>query len=150
MSTTLQIQNDTQTHRNSTNTNFKQQQRSLILIVEDDDEQRSFLKMLLDLYDVIVLEARTGEEAIDLIVGSRPDLVLINTELPGLDGFETTRLIRAIKSFDDMPIIFLSPETERVYRKKAFDVGGNYFHVTPIDLERLDHTLDNYLFNVAS
>lgn len=145
MNTALQTQNDSQPHRNPTNT-YSEPQRPLILIAENDEEKRELLKTLLDLYDVAVIEAQTGEEAMDLTVGTRPDLVLINTDLPGLDGFETTRLIRAIKSFDDMPIVFISHETERIYRKKAFDVGGNCFHIAPLDIERLDHILENYLF----
>ncbi|HEX8288413.1 MAG TPA: response regulator [Pyrinomonadaceae bacterium] len=145
MNTSLQIQNDSQTSLNTTSLYFEVP-RPLILIAESDEEKRELLKTLLDLYDVGVIEAQTGEEAMDVTVGARPDLVLINTDLPGLDGFETTRLIRAIKSFDDMPIVFISHETERIYRKKAFDVGGNCFHIAPLDLERLDHILENYLF----
>jgi CheY-like chemotaxis protein len=72
----------------------------------------------LDLYSVGVLEAENGEEAVDLIVRECPNLVLMNSALPGLDGYEAAQLIRSIRSFDRMPL----------------------------DFERLDGILENYLF----
>ena len=102
--------------------------------------------MLLDLYDIGVLEAENGEETIDLTVRECPDLVLINVELPKLDVYEAVRLIRNIKSFESMPVIFHSDETERAFRKRAFDVGGNGFHIAPLYIERLDLILENFLF----
>lgn len=128
---------------------FLEQKRPLVLIAETDENNRVQLKMLLDLYGVGVLEARDGEEAIDLTVRSRPDLVLINADLPLLDGFETTRLIRNIKAFDRVPIVFLSARTERALRKRAYAVGGDGFHIEPLDIDRLDLLLENFLFRAG-
>ena len=121
-------------------------ERLLVLIAENDRIVRAELKEFLDLYGVAVLEAENGEEAFDLTVRECPNLVLLNAELPELDGYEAARLIRSIKSFDRMPIIFLSGETERIFRKRAFDVGADSFHFAPLDFERLDHILENFLF----
>lgn len=125
---------------------FSEPKCPLVLIAEDDAAQRSELKMLLDLYGVRVLEALDGEQAIDLTVRECPNLILINAELPRLDGYEAARLIRSIKSFDRMPIIFLSGETERRFRKRAFAVGVDGFHIAPLDIDRLDSILENFLF----
>jgi DNA-binding response OmpR family regulator len=122
------------------------QKRPQVLIAEADGEIRSELKTLLDLYGIDVLEARDGEEMVDLTVRECPDLVLINVELPLLDGYEAARLIRNIKSFDRMPIIFLSDETDRAFRKRAFAAGGDSYHIAPLDFERLDSILENFLF----
>lgn len=118
----------------------------LVLIAENDEAERSFLKELLDLYNVGVIEAQSGEEAVDLIVRECPHLVVMNAALPELDGYEAARLIRSIKSFDRMPIVLFSQQTERVYRKKAFAVGGDGFHIAPLDFDRLDRILENFLF----
>lgn len=117
-----------------------------VLVAESDREDRAELKELLDLYGVGVLEAENGDEAFDLTVRECPNLVLMNAALPGLDGFEAARLIRSIKSFDRMPIVLLSGETGRALRKKAFAVGGDGFHIAPLDFDRLDHILENFLF----
>lgn len=119
------------------------------LIVEGNAEKREALKMLLRLYDVEVLESCDGEEALDVTVFECPDMVFINTKLPKIDGFETTRLIRTIQSFAAMPIVFLSESTERALRKKAYDVGGNSFHAAPLNLERLKNILDIFWFNAV-
>lgn len=118
----------------------------LVLIAENDAGNRTELKELLDLYKVGVLEAENGEEAVDLTVRECPNLVLMNAALPELDGYEAARLIRSIRSFDRTPIIFLSGETERVFRKKSFDAGADSFHIEPLDFDRLDHILENFLF----
>ena len=141
----LLLQNNPQNYPITQNT-FPEQKRPIVLIAEGDDLHRAELKMLLDLYDIGVLEAENGEETIDLMVRECPDLVLINVELPKLDGYEVVRLIRNIKSFDSMPIIFHSNETERAFRKRAFAVGGNGFHIAPLDIDRLDLILENFLF----
>jgi CheY-like chemotaxis protein len=128
---------------------FPEQKHPLFLIADSDIANRSELKTLLDLYSINVLEAQDGEETIDLTVRECPDLVLINARLPLLDGYEAVRLIRNIKSFDRMPIIFFSDETERTFRTRAFAVGGNGFHIAPLDIERLDRILENFLFCVS-
>ena len=121
-------------------------QRLIVLVAESDLRERAELKGLLDLYGVRVVEAENGDEAVDLTIRECPNLVLLNAALSGFDGYEAARLIRSIKSFDKTPIIFLSGETERVFRKKAFDVGADGFHFAPLDFERLDAILENYLF----
>lgn len=121
----------------------------LVLIADSDNGKRGVLKNLCDLYDVAVLEAATGEEAVDLTVRARPNLILMNTKMPRLDGFEAARLIKTIQSLSRIPIIFLSNRTERVFRKKAFAAGGDGFHLEPLDLERLDGILENFLFQAV-
>jgi DNA-binding response OmpR family regulator len=118
----------------------------LVIVVESDQEKCQSLKSLLDLYQLDVLTSDNGEEAIDLAVLHHPQMIIINTDLAELDGFETVRLLRTIKTFDQMPIIFLSDQTERIFRKKAFEVGGNAFHLEPLDIERLDEILGRFLF----
>ena len=141
----LPFQNNSQSYPINVAT-FPEQKRPLVLIAESDADNRTELKMLLDLYGINVLEAEDGEEAIDLIVRQCPDLALINARLPLLDGYEAARLIRNIKSFDRMPIIFLSGETERAFRKRAFTVGADSYHIAPLDIDRLDLILGNFLF----
>ena len=99
----------TGSHRRASVSSFvPEPQRLLVLLAENDEVIRAELRELLDLYNVHVLEAGNGEEAVDLIVRECPNLVLMNAALPELDGYEAARLIRSIRSFDRMPIVFLS------------------------------------------
>jgi DNA-binding response OmpR family regulator len=120
--------------------------KPLILLAENDKKHRHELKSIMDLYAIKVLEAKNGEETVHLTVCESPDLVLINSDLPNLDGFEAVRLIRNIRQFDKMPIIMYSENTERVVRKKAFELGADSFHIAPLDFERIDYILENFLF----
>lgn len=124
--------------------------KPLILLAENNKKHRHELKTILDLYGIKTLEARNGEETVHLTVCERPDLVLINADLPQFDGFEATRLLRNIRQFDEMPIIVYSENTERVIRKKAFEAGADSFHIAPLDFERIDYILENFLFQGAN
>lgn len=123
----------------------------LVLIAENDAAARGALKTLTADYGVKTLETENGEQAVNYVVYERPDLILINTDLPQISGYEAARLIRTIKSFDSTPIIFISDRTQRKYRKRAFTIGGNAFHLQPLNAERLQNILERFLMreNVA-
>ncbi|MCD9188319.1 MAG: response regulator [Pyrinomonadaceae bacterium] len=104
------------------------------------------MRELSELYDFRVLEAENGEEAIELTLQKRPDLILLDTELLKIDGYEVAQVISNIESLEKMTIIFLCAETNRVFRKRAFEVGGGSFYIAPLDLERLDLILGHFLF----
>lgn len=143
-----QLRRDTQSYPHHTAAGAAPKSQARVLVGENNDRHRQNLKELLDLYGISVLEAENGEEVIEVTLQKRPDLILLNTELPKLDGFEATRAIRNIKSLDNIPIIFLCAETERIFRKHAFEVGGDSFHIAPLNLERLDYILEHFLFRI--
>jgi two-component system, cell cycle response regulator DivK len=122
------------------------EKRPLVLIAQDDDEARAALKELLDLYNLKVVEAGSGEEAVDAAVIRRPDLIIMDKHLPGLGSFEAIRLIRSITSLSSIPIVFLSDYPERTERCRAFESGCDEYLVKPIDLDRLDLSLEKFLF----
>lgn len=120
--------------------------KPLLLLAENDKRHQREISTILDLYGIKVSAAKNGEETIHLTVCENPNLVLINADLPKLDGFEVTRLLRNIRQFDETPIIVYSESTERIIRKKAFEVGADSFHIAPLDFERIDYILENFLF----
>src|SRR6185503_8608059 len=82
-----------------------------ILVVEDYDDVRRMLTILLESEKFRVLEAATGSEALEVIKDEHPDAILMDLALPGIDGFETIRRIRAIDGFQNTPIVVLSAYT---------------------------------------
>ena len=118
-----------------------------VLVAEENIESRSVTNELLDLYDVKILKTENGEEAVDFAVYHRPNLIILDPTLPGIDGFETARLIRSIGSLNTVPIIFLSDYPDRAERYKAFAVGGSDYLIKPLDLDRLDNILEKFLFS---
>jgi len=105
--------------------------RARVLVAEDHADTRLMIRLLLERGGYEVLEATNGEEAVSFIEGARPDLVLIDGELPRLDGVAVTRRVRERESARHTPIIFLSGRAEPVARRAAFDAGCDDYLVKP-------------------
>jgi DNA-binding response OmpR family regulator len=116
-----------------------------ILVVEDFDDVRRMLKILLESEKFRVLEAATGSEALEVIKDKHPDAILMDLALPGIDGFETIRRIRAIDGFQNTPIIVLSAYIGVSTYETALRAGSNYFMAKPIDFDDLTALLKEIL-----
>lgn len=118
-----------------------------ILIAEDDDEQRTALKLILKLSKFAVIEARDGHEAIESVRRERPDLVLMDLSLPGIDGLEATRELRRDAEFQRLPIIFVTGYDQQETIDKIKDSGGTDFISKPIEFDELKKMIDRHLSN---
>ena len=116
-----------------------------ILIVEDYEDVRRMLKILLESEHFGVLEAGSGAEALRLISSGRPDVILMDLALPGIDGLETIRRIRQIDGFQNTPIIVLTAYTGQSIYETAFRAGTNYFMAKPVDFDELTDLLEGIL-----
>ena len=96
-----------------------------ILIVDDEADQRLTTKMLLSSPTVRVEEASSGEEALQKIIESKPDLVLLDFNMDGIDGIETLRRIRQSHGHRDLPVLMLSGREESEIIVEALDSGAN-------------------------
>jgi CheY-like chemotaxis protein len=117
-----------------------------ILVVEDYDDVRRMLKVLLESEKFRVLEAATGSEALEVIKDQRPDVILMDLALPGIDGFETIRRIRAIDGFQNTPIVVLSAYSGTSTYETARRAGSNYVMAKPVDFDDLSALLKEISF----
>ena len=108
-----------------------------ILVVEDNDDIRRMLRILLEFEEFHVIEAATGGEALEFVRNGRPDVILMDLALPGVDGLETIRRIRKIDRFQNTPIIVLTAYTGQSIYETAVRAGTNYFMSKPIDFDEL-------------
>jgi DNA-binding response OmpR family regulator len=106
----------------------------LVLVVDDDPQLRALLRMALELDQFVVEEAASGAEALEFIVTREPDLVLLNVLMPGLNGIETCRWIRAQSGVQIIMLSGLSYETDIV---AALEAGANDYCVKPIGMVEL-------------
>lgn len=116
--------------------------RRLVLLAEDNEANIFALTEYLEMYGVPVVVARTGPDALELARTENPGLVLMDINLPRLDGLEVIRRLRAIEGYADLPIAVttaLSGNSERLR-----DSGANHYLGKPIDLDKLDQLLDLY------
>ena len=109
-----------------------------ILYVEDNDDNVYMLKMRLELTDQFeVLVAEDGEKGCAMAAAEHPDLILMDLELPGLDGWEATRRLKDNPATRDIPIIALSAHALAGSREKALAAGCDEFDTKPVEFERL-------------
>lgn len=109
-----------------------------ILYVEDNDDNVYMLKMrleLLDEFDVAVAE--DGEKGCAAAVAEKPDLILMDLDLPVIDGWEATRRLKANPETRDIPVIALSAHALSGAREKALAAGCDDFDTKPVEFERL-------------
>lgn len=117
-----------------------------VLYVEDNDDNVYMLKMRLELLgDFEVVAAEDGEKGCDMAASERPDVILMDLEMPGIDGWEATRRLKSNPDTRDIPVIALSAHALAGAREKALAAGCDEFDTKPIEFERLVATLRRVL-----
>ena len=108
-----------------------------ILLVEDNEMNRDMLSRRLQRRGYEVVTAVDGENGLTMTKTEIPALVLMDMSLPGLDGWEATRQIKADPATRAIPVIALTAHAMAGDREKALAVGCDDFDIKPIDLDRL-------------
>jgi CheY-like chemotaxis protein len=117
-----------------------------VLYIEDNDDNVYMLKMRLELLgDMEVLAAEEGEKGCEMAVRERPDIILMDLEMPGIDGWEATRRLKSNPQTRDIPVIALSAHALAGSREKALAAGCDEFDTKPIEFDRLVATLRRVL-----
>ena len=108
-----------------------------ILCVEDNDDNLFMLHRRLGRAGFEVKVATNGAEGVNWAKTLLPDLILMDLNLPGLDGWEATRLLKNQPETQHIPIVVLSANTAAKHRERAFAAGCDAFETKPTDFERL-------------
>ena len=116
-----------------------------VLYVEDNDDNVYMLKMRLELLDFEVLAAEDGEKGCEMAVTERPDVILMDLEMPVIDGWEATRRLKGNPKTHDIPIIALTAHALAGEREKAIAAGCDEFDTKPIEFDRLVATVRRLL-----
>ena len=118
---------------------------SLILVVEDNAMNRDMLTRRLERCGHETLVAVDGAEAISKARAERPDIILMDMNLPEVDGWEATRRLKADDALQGIPVIALTAHAMAGDRQKALDVGCDDYEVKPIDFDRLTKKIEALL-----
>ena len=108
-----------------------------ILLVEDNEMNRDMLSRRLSRRGFEIIIAADGQEGLDLAATGAPDLILMDMSLPTMDGWETTRRIRARPPTAGIPVIALTAHAMSGDREEALDAGCDDYDTKPIEFERL-------------
>ncbi len=112
---------------------MKPASKKTVLVVDDSPDNLSMISGLLkDAYRVKV--ANGGEKALRIAAGDpRPDLILLDIMMPGIDGFEVCRQLKLSEVTRTIPVVFLSAKTEEAERERALDAGAKGYLCKPVD-----------------
>jgi CheY-like chemotaxis protein len=116
---------------------FVQAPPRTILLVEDFDDTRLMMKLWLAKNGYRVIEAENGEEAVSAAERERPDLILMDMMMPGLNGLDATRRIREYQALSRTPIVAVSAYGADEYRSLAIDAGCDEYVSTPFEPNEL-------------
>jgi len=119
-------------------------QNKKVLIVEDDTMSFKLLSSVLKDTNVTILIAKNGLDAIKLVNENNIDLVLMDIQLPDLNGFEATKKIKSIKK--DLPIIAVSAYAMQAEIDKSKEVGCDEFISKPININQLLNSINQYIY----
>src|SRR5271169_1041971 len=108
-----------------------------ILVVEDQEDNRQIIRDLLSATDYEIMEAESGEQALEAVAKQRPDLILMDIQLPGIDGYETTRRIKADPALRSITIIAVTSYALSGEEQKARAAGCDEYVPKPYSPRQL-------------
>lgn len=117
--------------------NLKERPKQLALVVEDDDVTRMLAAQALRQAGLDVIEAATGEEGLALVGRQMPDVVLLDVQLPGLDGFDVCAEVRQRGGAEHLPVVMMTGLDDAESVARAYDVGATDFITKPIHWQLL-------------
>ena len=116
-----------------------------ILYVEDTFENRLLIRRILQAEGYIVLEAENADHALDVLKSETPDLILMDINMPNIDGYTLTEQLRTIPRLEKIPIIALTANVMRGDRERTIAAGCNGYIQKPIDVDSFSEQIDRYI-----
>ena len=117
----------------------------LVLVVEDHEDTRFLLRYVMETHGYRVVEASDGEQGVVVASTTHPDVILMDTDLPHVDGLAATKRIRAHATLHDVPIIFISGHAQPEARLAALATGGTDYLIKPVQLSELEAAVEREL-----
>ena len=118
---------------------------SSILIVEDNEKNMKLVRDILRHHGHVTVEAVTGLEGVRQALAATPDLVLMDIQLPDIDGIEALRRIREVPALDPVPVIAVSASVMPDDHRKIIESGFDAFVTKPINLKMFHETVQRFL-----
>ena len=112
-----------------------------VLVVDDDEDTRFLMRLELERRGYRLIEADNGERAVTLAKSKRPDIILMDLSLPGINGLEATKLIRSDGRMRHIPVVAVTAHQETDFREEAKASGFNAYVTKPIDFDWLSELL---------
>jgi len=116
-----------------------------IFYIEDNVDNRRLIRRLLNSEGYEVTEAGNATEALEVLKSLRPDLILMDINMPDMDGYTLTSQIRTMPGFQSIPIVALTANVMRGDRERSLEAGCDGYIQKPIDVDLLPQQIERYL-----
>lgn len=126
------------------------EEKGTILYVEDNPDNRMLVRRILLSEDYSLLEATNAAEALELLKTAKPDLILMDINMPDMDGYTLTAKIKAMPGFEKMPILALTANVMRGDKEKVLEAGCDGYIQKPIDFDELLREVERFTSRSAN
>jgi len=120
-----------------------------ILYVEDNFENRMLVRRILMAEDFDVIEAENAFQALDIVKETRPDLILVDINMPEMDGYTLTTRLKDIPELESVPIVALTANVMKGDRERILGAGCDGYIQKPIDVDQLPQQVRSFLKEVS-
>ncbi|NWG35541.1 MAG: response regulator [Chloroflexi bacterium] len=121
------------------------EEKGKILYVEDNPDNRLLVRRILLSEDYGLLEATNAAEALELLKTAKPDLILMDINMPDMDGYTLTAKIKTTPGFERVPVLALTANVMRGDREKTLEAGCDGYIQKPIDFDELLREIEKFL-----
>jgi two-component system, cell cycle response regulator DivK len=118
---------------------------AVILYIEDNIDNRTLIRRILTAEGYELLEAGNAKDAMEILKSVRPGLILMDINMPDVDGYTLTAQIRATSGFEGVPIVALTANVMRGDRERSLEAGCDGYIQKPIDIDLLPQQIERYL-----
>jgi two-component system, cell cycle response regulator DivK len=119
--------------------------KATILYVEDNPDNRLLIRRVLESEGYAVVEAANAKDAFDRIKEAPPSLILMDINMPDIDGYTLTAKLRAIPELNQVPIIALTANVMKGDRERSLEAGCDGYLQKPVDIDTLTSQIEKYL-----
>ncbi len=116
-----------------------------VMVVEDNEKNRKLMRVVLKAKGYNIIEATTGEEALNLLKNQKPDIILMDIQLPGIDGLTLIKQIKASVVTKDIPIIAEAAYAMKGDDQKILDTGCDAYVSKPVNTQELSLIVEKYI-----
>lgn len=119
--------------------------KGTILYIEDNPDNRLLVKRILLSEDYSILEAIDAKDALKVLESTRPDLILMDINMPDMDGYTLTAKIKAMPGFERVPIVALTANVMRGDKEKTLEAGCDGYIQKPLDIDHLTREIERFM-----
>jgi two-component system, cell cycle response regulator DivK len=119
--------------------------KGTILYVEDNPDNRLLVKRILLSEDYSLLEATNAAEALSVLETTQPDLILMDINMPDMDGYTLTAMIKSLPGFEYVPIVAVTANVMRGDKEKTLEAGCDGYIQKPLDIDQLTREIERFI-----